>query len=100
MTDTRTTTKDTALCMNVSDAIQQQANKLQRHIDYDDLVSVRLELGRLAMMTRRLERTLDEIAADGFEDARLAEAVAVPPCAVVQFPKRPKPVLVVGETWR
>jgi hypothetical protein len=86
--------------MNVSDAIQQQANKLVRTIDYAELERVRQELGRLATMTRRLERALDEIAADGFAEARLAEAVSVPPRTVVQFPKRPKPALVVGEALR
>lgn len=73
--------------MNVSDQIQQQANKLQRHIDYGELDRVRAELGKLAMMTRRIERALDEVVADAMEDVALP--VPVPPVAqIIQFPTR------------
>jgi hypothetical protein len=61
--------------------------------------ALRDELEKVAIRAGQVERLADELVANSMEEARLP--VYVPPRGiVVQFPRRPIPVHVVGEELR
>jgi hypothetical protein len=63
----------------------------------EDVPRMQLRLMKLGVAVKRLERTLDCIVEDAAEDALLVVEVPPTPSVVVAFPKRPTPVLVIGD---